>query len=249
VAGLSLANFVANQHWMSGIFAPSAVGLANAVTAGWANVGSAAAQLVMPLAYELVLRLGVPITVAWRVTYLLPCALLITTGLAVLAFPYDLPRGAGVGGGAKTGKSLWKVVRGGVSNYRAWVLALTYGYCYGVELIMENVAADFFRKRFHLPMEAAGAAAACFGAMNAVARPAGGLASDAVARLFGMRGRLWLLWAVQTTGAALCVLVGRMGAAEAPSLAATMAVMVLCAAFVQASSGLTFGIVPFVSKR
>ncbi|CAD6231220.1 unnamed protein product [Miscanthus lutarioriparius] len=226
-AGLSLANFVANQHWMSGIFAPSAIGLANAVAAGWANVGSAAAQLVMPLAYEHVLRLGVPITVAWRVTYLLPCALLITTGLAVLAFPYDdLPRGAGVGGGAKTGKSFWKVVRGGVGNYRAWVLAITYGYCYGVELIMENVAAEFFRKRFHLPMEAAGAAAACFGAMNAVARPAGGVASDAVARLFGMRGRLWLLWAVQTAGAALCVLVGRMGAAEAPSLAATMAVMV-----------------------
>lgn len=252
VAGLSLANFVANQHWMSGIFAPSAVGLANAVAAGWANVGSAAAQLVMPLAYELVLRLGVPITVAWRVTYLiLPCALLITTGLAVLAFPYDdLPHGAGVGGGAKTtGKSFWKVVRGGVSNYRAWVLALTYGYCYGVELIMENVAADFFRKRFHLPMEAAGAAAACFGAMNAVARPAGGVASDAIARLFGMRGRLWLLWAVQTAGAALCVLVGRMGAVEAPSLAATMAVMAACAAFVQAASGLTFGIVPFVSKR
>ncbi|PUZ56234.1 hypothetical protein GQ55_5G278800 [Panicum hallii var. hallii] len=249
VAGLSLANFVANQHWMSGIFAPSAVGLANAVAAGWANVGSAAAQLVMPLAYERVLRLGVPVTVAWRVTYLLPCALLITTGLAVLAFPYDLPRGAGVGGGAKTRKSFWKVVRGGVADYRAWVLALTYGYCYGVELIMENVAADFFRKRFHLPMEAAGAAAACFGAMNAVARPAGGMASDAVARLFGMRGRLWVLWTVQTAGAALCVLVGRMGATEAPSLAATMAVMVACAAFVQAASGLTFGIVPFVSKR
>ncbi|KAL6608120.1 hypothetical protein ACP70R_041183 [Stipagrostis hirtigluma subsp. patula] len=253
VAGLSLANFVANQHWMSGIFAPSAVGLANAVAAGWANVGSAAAQVVMPLAYELVLRVGVPITVAWRVTYLLPCALLITTGLAVLAFPYDLPHSGGGGGaGGKTAKrrrSFWKVVRGGVGNYRAWVLALTYGYCYGVELIMENVAADFFRKRFHLPMEAAGAAAACFGAMNAVARPAGGVASDAVATRFGMQGRLWVLWAVQTAGAALCVLVGRMGAAEAPSLAATMAVMVACAAFVQAASGLTFGIVPFVSKR
>jgi MFS transporter, NNP family, nitrate/nitrite transporter len=34
VAGLSLANFVANQHWMSGIFAPSVIGLANAVTTG-----------------------------------------------------------------------------------------------------------------------------------------------------------------------------------------------------------------------
>ncbi|CAO2190671.1 unnamed protein product [Urochloa humidicola] len=206
----------------------------------------------MPLAYELVVLcgLGVPVTVAWRVSYLLfPCALLIVTGLAVLSFPYDdddLPRGAGGGGG---GKGFWEVVRGGVGDYRAWVLALTYGYCYGVELIMENVAADFFRRRFRLRMEAAGAAAACFGAMNAVARPAGGVASDAVARLFGMRGRLWALWAVQTAGAALCVLVGRMGAAEAPSLAATVAVMVACAAFVQAASGLTFGIVPFVSKR
>ncbi|GJN18628.1 hypothetical protein PR202_gb05804 [Eleusine coracana subsp. coracana] len=256
VAGLSLGNFVANQHWMSGIFAPSAVGLANAVAAGWANVGSAAAQVVMPLAYDLVvLRLGVPVTVAWRVTYLLPCALLVTTGLAVLAFPYDLPRGAGCcsGGSNKSTKnnnmSFWKVVGGGVRDYRAWVLSLTYGYCYGVELIMENVAADFFRKRFRLPMEAAGAAAACFGAMNALARPAGGVASDEVAKVFGMRGRLWVLWAVQTAGAVLCVLVGRMGAAEAPSLAATVAVMVACAAFVQAASGLTFGIVPFVSKR
>uniref|UniRef100_A0A0D9V1V6 Major facilitator superfamily (MFS) profile domain-containing protein n=1 Tax=Leersia perrieri TaxID=77586 RepID=A0A0D9V1V6_9ORYZ len=253
-AGLSLANFVANQHWMSRIFAPSAVGLANAVAAGWANVGSAAAQVVMPVAYDAVaLRLGVPVTVAWRVTYLLPCALLVTTGLAVLAFPYDDLEGnrsaAAAAGGGNRSNTLWAVVRGGVGDYRAWVLGLTYGYCYGVELIMENVAAEFFGRRFRLPMEAAGAAAACFGAMNAAARPAGGVASDEVARRFGMRGRLWALWAVQTAGAALCVLVGRMGAAESPSLAATMAAMVACAAFVQAASGLTFGIVPFVSKR
>ncbi|KAF8671057.1 hypothetical protein HU200_050336 [Digitaria exilis] len=252
VSGLSLANFVANQHWMSRVFSPSSVGLANAVAAGWANAGSAAAQLVMPVAYDLVaLRLGVPVTVAWRVTYLLlPCVLLVATGLAVLAFPYS----GDVGGEAKKTtptreRCFWEVVRGGVGDYRAWVLALTYGYCYGVELIMENVAAEFFRKKFRLGMEEAGAAAACFGAMNAVARPAGGMASDAVARAFGVRGRLWALWAVQTAGAAMCVVIGRMGAAEAPSLAATVAVLVACAAFVQAASGLTFGVVPFVSKR
>ncbi|EMS51313.1 hypothetical protein TRIUR3_29876 [Triticum urartu] len=135
---------------MSRIFAPSGVGLANAVAAGWANVGSAAAQVVMPLAYDLiVLRLGVPITVAWRVAYLIPCAMLITTGLAVLAFPYDLPSGCAYAGGGKgaKGEGFWKVVRGGVCDYRAWVLALTYGYCYGVELIMENVAGDLFPRR------------------------------------------------------------------------------------------------------
>ncbi|EAZ12277.1 hypothetical protein OsJ_02167 [Oryza sativa Japonica Group] len=171
-----------------------------------------------------------------------PCSPSPTTSraAAVVAAP---------GGGGGRRRSFWAVVRGGVGDYRAWLLGLTYGHCYGVELIMENVAADFFRRRFRLPMEAAGAAAACFGAMNAVARPAGGVASDEVARRFGMRGRLWALWAVQSAGAALCVLVGRMGAAEAPSLAATVAVMVACAAFVQAASGLTFGIVPFVCKR
>lgn len=128
------------------------------------------------------------------------------------------------------------------------MLGLTYGHCYGVELIMENVAADFFRRRFRLPMEAA----ARRGVLRRDERGGAAgrrVASDEVARRFGMRGRLWALWAVQSAGAALCVLVGRMGAAEAPSLAATVAVMVACAAFVQAASGLTFGIVPFVCKR
>jgi len=45
--------------------------------------------------------------------------LLVTTGLAVLAFPYNLPRGAGVGGGARTRKSFWEVVRGDVGESMA----------------------------------------------------------------------------------------------------------------------------------
>jgi hypothetical protein len=53
---------------------------------------------------------------------LLPCTLLVTTGLAVLAIP--------MGGGRK---SFWNVVLGGIGDYCALVLALNYGYCYGVE--------------------------------------------------------------------------------------------------------------------
>ena len=86
--------------------------------------------------------------------------------------------------------------------------------------------------------------ACCFGAANAVSRPGGGMVSDAMGRRFGMRGRLWSLWAVQTLGGLLGVLLGRVGTLEA-----SMAVMFLLAVFVQAAAGLAFGVVPFVSKR
>ncbi|KAF8650310.1 hypothetical protein HU200_063979 [Digitaria exilis] len=94
---------------MSGIFAPSAIELAIAVAAGWANVGNAVAHVSLPLAYNelVVLRLSIPVIVA------------NTSASAVE------PRPASVSGSE------------------------------GFELIMENVAADFFWKRFHLGMEEA----------------------------------------------------------------------------------------------
>ncbi|KAF0930719.1 hypothetical protein E2562_034913 [Oryza meyeriana var. granulata] len=61
----------------------------------------------MPVAYNtIILHLGVLVTVAWRITYLLPCAMLVATGLAVLAFPYDLPRGFACGGARRLPASL-----------------------------------------------------------------------------------------------------------------------------------------------
>lgn len=70
------------------------------------------------------------------------------------------------------------------------------------------------------------------------------MASDEMGRMFGMRGRLWGLWAVQTAGGLLCVVMGRMMSFEL-----SVAAMVVLAAFVQAAAGMTFGVVPLVSKR
>ncbi|OMO59224.1 hypothetical protein CCACVL1_24988 [Corchorus capsularis] len=72
----------------------------------------------------------------------------------------------------------------------------------------------------------------------------GGVVSDRMGKRFGIRGRLWGLWVVQTVAGLLSVLLGRIG-----SLGGSVVVMCIFSIFVQASSGLTFGVVPFVSKR
>ncbi|KAI6671302.1 hypothetical protein NL676_006187 [Syzygium grande] len=246
--GFSIANFVANQFWMSSMFAGDVVGLANGVAAGWANVGSGLTQLAMPLIYtSLMKHLHVSSSSAWRVSFIVPATFQIVTAIMVLAFGQDLPSGRYKRNNRNSKSSkegLFDVLVHGLRNYRGWILALTYGYCFGVELTADNILAQYFYDRFGVRLEVAGLIAASFGAANCVTRPAGGVASDVLGRRFGMRGRLWGLWAVQTAAGLACMWLGRVG-----SLWGSVAVMCCFGVFVQAASGLTFGVVPFVSKR
>ncbi|XP_021299164.1 high affinity nitrate transporter 2.7 [Herrania umbratica] len=247
LTGFCLANFVANQFWMSSMFSSSVIGLANGVSAGWANVGAGVAQLVMPLIYSLVKSFNVPENTAWRVIFVVPAAFQALTAILVLVYGQDLPCGNYRYSGKASNKpkeNFFKVLFHGLLNYRGWILGLIYGYCFGVEITMDNVIAEYFYYRFGVNLEIAGTIAACFAFTNLFARPTGGVLSDRLAKRFGIRGRLWGLWVVQTVAGLLCVLLGRLN-----SLGASVAVMCAFSVFVQASSGLTFGIVPFVSKR
>nr|TKW16280.1 hypothetical protein SEVIR_5G290000v2 [Setaria viridis] len=245
--GISLASFVSTQFWMSSMFSSNKVGLANGYAGGWGNLGGGAVQLLMPLVYEAILKLRSTPFTAWRLAFFIPAVMQSCSAIAVLAFGQDMPDGnywklhkygemqkASVGG----------VLRHGVGNYRAWILALL-SYCFGVELTINNIVAQYFFDLFDVNLRTAGLIAASFGMVNLFSRPIGGSLSDGLSARFGMRGRLWGLWAVQTVEGILCIVLGLVHG----SFAASVAVMILFSLFVQAAEGLTFGVVPFVSRR
>lgn len=124
-------------------------------------------------------------------------------------------------------------------------MMITYGFCFGVELTMDNILSSYMYDHFHLDLRIAGLLASIFGLCNIVTRPSGGLLSDFVSARWGMRGRLWALWTTQTLAAVMCIALGL----ASHSLPATMACTVLLSVFCQQSAGLSFGVVPFVSKR
>ncbi|XP_044502046.1 high affinity nitrate transporter 2.7-like [Mangifera indica] len=250
LVGFSLANFVANQFWMSSMFSGCVVGLANGVSAGWANMGTGLAQFVMPLIFTAISYFNVPLFTAWRLAFIVPSMFQVLTAILVLIYGQDLPSG-----NYKDFKKARKNSKGeddnflyvlfnGLKNYRGWILALTYGYSFGVELTIDNIIAQYFYDRFNVNLQVAGTIAASFGLANWFSRPMGGVVSDTMGRKFGMRGRLWGLWVVQTAAGFLCVLLGRVN-----SLWSSIVVLCVFSVFVQAASGLTFGVVPFVSKR
>ncbi|KAI5057167.1 hypothetical protein GOP47_0027182 [Adiantum capillus-veneris] len=218
--GFSLATFVSCQYWMSSFFNAEIVGSVNGTTAGCGNLGGGATQLIMPLIFDLIRGpMGAADFSAWRLSFFVP-------------------------GGTQVKDCFSKVFLYAVTNYRTWIFALSYGYCFGVELTMDNIVAQYFYDRFNLNLHTAGIIASVFGMANVVARPFGGILSDWAARLYGMRGRLWALWAIQTLGGVFCILLGLSG-----NLAGAIVTMVIFSLFAEAGAGLTFGIIPFISRR
>ncbi|KAJ6410251.1 hypothetical protein OIU84_007073 [Salix udensis] len=132
--GFSLSTFVSTQFWMSSMFSAPVVGTANGVAGGWGNLGGGATQLIMPLVFALILNIGAVKFTAWRIAFFIPALFQTLSAFAVLIFGKDLPDGNFrrlQKSGDKTKDKVSNVFFHGITNYRGWILALTYGYCFG----------------------------------------------------------------------------------------------------------------------
>jgi NNP family nitrate/nitrite transporter-like MFS transporter len=247
--GLGLATFVACQFWMSCMFNGKVVGLANATAAGWGNLGGGVTQFLMPGIYAICYAATEKRAfTAWRWAYIFPGLCHTFVGLAVMFLGQDLPDGnykVLTTSGALEKKSSAKVNLIGMKNYRMWVMVATYGFCFGVELTMNNIVAGYLFDQFGVSLQVAGVLASCYGLMNLFARSVGGILSDWSSARFGMRGRLWVLWSTQTLEGVLCIFMGL----SKDNLGATIAFMVFFSICVQASEGASYGVVPFISRR
>ncbi|KAG2431534.1 hypothetical protein HXX76_009548 [Chlamydomonas incerta] len=248
--GLSLCMFVCCQFWCGTMFNVKIVGTANAIAAGWGNMGGGACHFIMPLIYQGIKDGGVPGYQAWRWAFFVPGGIYIVTATLTLLLGIDHPSGKDYrdlkkDGSLKAKGATWPIVKCGLGNYRSWILALTYGYSFGVELTVDNVIVEYLFDQFGLNLSVAGALGAIFGLMNLFTRATGGMISDLIAKPFGMRGRIWALWIIQTLGGIFCIVLGKVS----NSLSATIVIMIIFSIFCQQACGLHFGITPFVSRR
>jgi NNP family nitrate/nitrite transporter-like MFS transporter len=236
------ASFVVTQLHTTLMFAPNVVGTANALAAGWGNLGGGATQLAMPLVLALFVGLGVEQALGWRLALLVPGLALFAMGLCYARFAQDTPEGGFVPAAKETAAP--HGLRAVARDPRVFALFAAYAACFGVEITLANVGALYFHDRFGLGLGAAGAVAAAYGGMNLFSRALGGWLSDRAGAQRAVAGRTALLGALLLGEGLALVAFGR-----AESLATAVPALLVVALFVQMASGATFGIVPFVNRR
>ncbi|KAL3664963.1 hypothetical protein V7S43_010138 [Phytophthora oleae] len=264
--GLVGSSFVATAYWSSVMFSKDVVGTANALTAGWGNLGAGVTYLITPLLFDLVTLDGtVSDNYGWRITLVFPAVFMVVVGIALYFLTDDCPQGnyvdlkkanamsiAATKPEIDMKKALWAVA----SKSPTWILALQYACSFGVELQVHNVLSLYYYDDFKRPdcdpateenacrlltQTTAGLISSLFGLMCIFARAVGGYASDVANRRMGMRGRILTQFAAFAGQALFLYLYS-----TTQRLAASVPLLIIFGFFVQASTGTTYGIVPYV---
>ncbi len=244
------ASFVITQFHTSTMFAPNVVGTANATAAGWGNAGGGATQAIMPLILLALVSLGIEQAVSWRIALFVPGILMLVMAIIYYRFATDTPLGNLDDPGVRlaTGQAQrrkgWDTFLAAARDYRVWLLFVTYGACFGVELTIHNLAAVYYVDRFGLSVTSAGFYVGCFGLLALFARALGGIASDRLACKRGLDGRVNLLFIL-----ILAEGLGLLAFAQTASATHAFVVMLIFGVFTHMACGATYSLVPFVNRK
>lgn len=238
------ASFVVTQFHTSVMFAPNVVGAANATAAGWGNAGGGATQAIMPLVLAAMLAFGLDSAVGWRFAMLVPGSLMLLAAAAYYRYAKDTPAGNLHAKGSEPRSNARSTLAAAARDYRVWLLFITYGGCFGVELTIHNLAALYYVDRFGLTVTTAGLYVGSFGLLALFARSLGGFASDRIARERGLQGRVTLLFVLILLEGVGLVAFSRMDVVA--YAAATMLIFGLCT---HMACGATYALVPFVNRK
>jgi MFS transporter, NNP family, nitrate/nitrite transporter len=241
------ASFVITQLHTSTMFAPNVVGTANAAAAGWGNAGGGATQAAMPWILAAIVSLGVEQSMGWRIAMFVPGVLMLVMAVLYYRNTTDTPRGnlkdLPHHDDAK-GLSGWQSFLLAARNYRVWMLFVTYGACFGVELTIHNMASIYFVDQFDLSVKAAGFYVGCFGLLALFARALGGWVSDKLAYGKGLDGRTtWLFALILLEG------IGLMIFAKAGTPALAFVTLIGFGLFTHMACGATYSLTPFIDHK
>jgi NNP family nitrate/nitrite transporter-like MFS transporter len=244
------ASFVVTQYHTSVMFAPNVVGTANAATGGWGNAGGGVTQTVMPWVLAALLALGVGRSASWRLSMIAPALLMLVVAVLYWKYAQDCPQGnyselRALGVEIESGKKGgWGVFKAAMANYRAWMLFVTYGACFGTELFVHNVAASYYVERYNLDLQAAGMAAGSFGLLALFARALGGILSDRVAHFRGLDARTSLLFFLMVGEG-----FGLLWFSRTDTAATAVVAMLTFGLFTHMACGSTYALVPFIDRK
>lgn len=243
--GIAGSSFVMAQYWTSRMFSRDIIGGANALVAGWGNLGGGCSQLVMGAALFPAFReiFDGDAEKSWRLIYIFPAVVAFAVGIIIVRISNDAPQG-NYQKMKKRGSMDIKQAsfRTPTSTRNAVLLGILYACSFGVEISMNNAASLYFQDKFGQSTESAAALASIFGATNLFARACGGFQSDRMNRRLGMRGRLLLpTITLFLQGASIIAF------AYADTLASAIPAMIIFSVFVNASEGAIFAVVSYVN--
>ena len=244
------ASFVITQYHTSVMFASNVVGTANATAVGWGNAGGGGTQAIMPLVLAALVMFGVEEALGWRIALLVPGVMMLIVAFMYWKFTQDCPQGSfkelreqgyETDSGKKGG---WGVMAQAAGNYRVWILAGTYGACFGVEIFMHNILAMYYVEKFGFGLKEAGLTAGILGLLAIFARSLGGVLSDKIALKNGLDGRTKLLFVMILGEGVFLMLFSQMNVASLAIMS-----MVVFALFINMACGATYAMVPFIDRE